>query len=195
MTDRALENAEIKRNQLLERKRALREQIGSVDRQLSAVEVFIANWHEFANTDPESPVDNATVMNENIAGTTQAVSRKAKGNSRKEDVAAAAREAILERGAPIMRDELFELLTERGLIIQGKDPKMVLSTMLWRMRAKIVRLKSGGYWPADVISAENGYSEEVARDMFAEDQAARQEAERISVEAADEAMAKTNPDD
>lgn len=157
MSDRALENAEAKRNQLLARKKALREQMDSVDLQLSVVEVFIANWHEFANADPESPVDSLAITNENVAGTSQRVKRKVTRNSKKEDVADAAREIALERGAPVMRSDLFKALVERGLTIEGTDPEMVLSTMLWRMRHRIVRVKGGGYWPADVPNEEAGY--------------------------------------
>jgi hypothetical protein len=165
MTDKALQNAEAKRNQLLERKKALRVEMDSVDLQLSVTEVFIANWHEFASADPESPVENLTVTNENIAGTTQAVKRKTTRNSKKEDVAEAAREIALERGAPIMRDELYDLLTARGLVIEGKDPQMVLSTMLWRVRDKVARVKGGGYWPADIPNAEVGYDPSTAQEM------------------------------
>jgi hypothetical protein len=56
---------------------------------------------------------------------------------------------IQERGEPMARRELFDELAGRGIVIQGKDPEMVLSTMLWRSKEKIVRLPGHGYWPAD----------------------------------------------
>jgi hypothetical protein len=47
------------------------------------------------------------------------VKRKAIGNPRNEDVAAAPA-AILERGAPIMRDEVYGLPTAQGMVITTK---------------------------------------------------------------------------
>ena len=57
-----------------------------------------------------------------------------------------------------MREELFPALIEKGFVIEGNDPHMVLSTMLWRMKdkAKIVRLRGGGYWLADRPLPEPG---------------------------------------
>ncbi len=78
-------------------------------------------------------------------------------NPKKEDVAAKARELILEHGEPMGRTELFEALSEAGVVIRGSNPEMVLSTMLWRMSSQIVRLQPHGYWPADVPNAEVGF--------------------------------------
>lgn len=47
------------------------------------------------------------------------------------------------------RKELFNALAKEGLVIHGKDPEMVLSTMLWRASDTIVRLPPHGYWPKD----------------------------------------------
>lgn len=38
------------------------------------------------------------------------------------------------------RKELFNALAKEGLVIHGKDPEMVLITMLWRESDTIVRL-------------------------------------------------------
>lgn len=158
MTDRALENAKSKRNQLIETKRRLLAELAECDEQINQIDKFIKAWHAFAEDDTLRAVENLSESDSNETATTESVSRRTSGNSRKEEVAAAAREIILERGEPIMRDELYDLLTARGLVIRGKDPLMVLSTMLWRMRDQIVRLDSGGYWPADVPNAAIGYA-------------------------------------
>jgi hypothetical protein len=45
------------------------------------------------------------------------------------------------------RDDLFEAVRAQGLLIRGKDPMMVFSTMLWRMPNRFVRLGAKiGYW-------------------------------------------------
>jgi hypothetical protein len=61
-------------------------------------------------------------------------------NSKKEEVAEAAHAVILANGSPLSRLELYTMLIERGLTIEGADPETVVSTMLWRSKDKIVRL-------------------------------------------------------
>lgn len=165
MPDRAVENAKAMKDQLLARKRRLLAELQDIDDQIGRIDAFVKDWHLFAESDPESAVDKLADVNANKAATSQPVKRKATGNSRKEDVAAAARYVILERGVPIMRDELYDLLTAQGMVIQGKDPQMVLSTMLWRMRDQIARVKGGGYWPADIPNQEAGYDPATATDL------------------------------
>ena len=84
-------------------------------------------------------------------------------NSSKEAVAEAAYKLVKMRGDRIMRDELYDLLIEQGIVINGKNPKMILSTMLWRVKpSKLVRLKGGGYWLKDKrYDAENYIPEEI----------------------------------
>jgi hypothetical protein len=72
-------------------------------------------------------------------------SARTKGNPSKEEVAVKVKELILERGLPIARNDLFEALESRGIIIRGADPKVVLGTMLWRTE-DIIRLRGHGYW-------------------------------------------------
>jgi hypothetical protein len=47
------------------------------------------------------------------------------------------------------RKALLKAVTERGIILSGKDPGMVLSTMMWRMRNEFVGLPRWGYWLKD----------------------------------------------
>ncbi|MGC3938962.1 hypothetical protein ACOTTU_14260 [Roseobacter sp. EG26] len=54
-----------------------------------------------------------------------------------------------EEGTPLSRDELFEKLAERDIVIHGNNPPVVLQTMLWRMQERIVHLKGHGYWPRE----------------------------------------------
>lgn len=157
MSDKALQNAKTHKDQLVKERHGLNERLLELDREIGRVDQFISDWHAFAG-------GLAVISGENVSGETtnepeqkDRTQKKTTGNSPKEEVADAAREIILERGAPIMRDELYGLLTERGLTIHGKDPMMVLSTMLWRMKDRVVRLKGGGYWPAGVANEEFRY--------------------------------------
>lgn len=70
-------------------------------------------------------------------------------NPPRQQVADAALSLIRAAGKPLGRQELYDELTAKGLVIHGKDPVMVFSTMLWRERSRIARLRGFGYWPAD----------------------------------------------
>lgn len=145
MPDKAIENAMKHRDGLAVKINAAQQQIDEWKRELKRVDAFIDDWHSFASEDGSS----TTSILEIGKSPSTAPKRRTTGNSSKEEVAEAARELIAERGEPIARDELYDLLTKRGLTIDGKDPQMVLSTMLWRMRDRVVRLKEGGYWLQD----------------------------------------------
>lgn len=157
MTDKALENAKNKRKQLLDRKRQVVAELHEIDHSINEIDQFMKAWHKFAEEAANWLVDKSE-HEANKSEHSDTVKSKATGNSRKEEVADAARKFIEDRGEPIMRDELYDLLTAEGLTIKGKDPKMVLSTMLWRMRHRVIRLKSGGYWLAEVPNDKYGYT-------------------------------------
>jgi hypothetical protein len=70
-------------------------------------------------------------------------------NSKKEEVARVAREILAGQDKPMPRKALLKAVTERGIILSGKDPGMVLSTMMWRMRNEFVGLPRWGYWLKD----------------------------------------------
>lgn len=157
MSDKALSNAEAKRNQLLDRKKALSAELSDLDGQLDQIERFIAAWHQFASGDTESAVDNFTLLSPSQNQNKPETSKKPSRNSKKEVVADAARKIIFQRGEPISRADLYEALMGYGLTIEGGDPDMVLSTMLWRMKHQVVRLRTGGYWLADKDWPAAGY--------------------------------------
>ena len=70
-------------------------------------------------------------------------------NPSRVEVTDAALALVRNANKPMGRQELYDLLTEQGLAIHGKNPLMVFSTMLWRERERIARLRGHGYWPAD----------------------------------------------
>ncbi|RVD56024.1 hypothetical protein EN828_23095 [Mesorhizobium sp. M2D.F.Ca.ET.185.01.1.1] len=155
MSDVALENAKaLKIKALSEISRLEAELRGWHDRILMA-DQFIDQWNAFASGEPVIPVESVSAEQNKPAPSS--VKRKAIRNSKKEDVAEAARAVIRERGEPVSRSELFKALIDRGLTIEGSDPEMVLSTMLWRMRDRVVRFKTGGYWLCEVPYEPEGY--------------------------------------
>lgn len=151
MADKALKHAEDERDDLAN-KIAEFERLLPVYRERKAkAERFIADWYEYAGLEvPEkSDATDAKVLIARDDNSLAPRKRTRPKNPAKEHVAAVVCEIIRERGSPQMRADLFDALAKRGVAIQGKDPQMVLSTMLWRMGDVIVRLQGGGYWPAE----------------------------------------------
>lgn len=172
MTDKALENAKALKMQANQEIARLEAEIHTWRVNLDRAEQFIDQWNAFASGEAVNPVEGVSAQ-ENKKEPSP-VKKKATRNSKKEDVAAAALEIIRERGEPVSRSDLYTALIERGFTIEGTDPEMVLSTMLWRMMKVIVRLKSGGYWPRGEIAPEHGYSKEVADQMDRDAQAVQE---------------------
>lgn len=162
MSDRALKNAEVQRDQLLAERNDLKARIADIEKRMAAADAFIYQWHQFAD---DKPVENVNVR---VTGVSVEVAAgevgitsdgRAKGNSNKEDVAAEARRIVVELNKPVPRADLFALLVARGFVLKGSDPQMVLSTMLWRAgkAAGIVNLKNRGYWKAEADWPEARY--------------------------------------
>lgn len=128
--------------------------LARLENERGNVTAWVDMWHQLAGTQP-SPV----AAERNMIGlpVEEAVKRNRPKNPDREVVANAALEIIQEYGQPLSRHELFEKLTERGIVIEGKDPEMVLSTMLWRSKDKIVRLPPFGYWPKEKAFEEAKY--------------------------------------
>lgn len=157
MSDKALENALAARDALAVKINNAQAEIDDWRRELSKIEEFVALWHGFAGM--EAPLGRRDQPQPALGGASPLTDTQEPRpkNPRKEDVAEAALKIIAERGRPILRDELFELLAAQGVNIHGKDPHMVLSTMLWRMRGKVARIEGCGYWPADRDYRPAGY--------------------------------------
>jgi hypothetical protein len=140
VTDKPLKNAERKRDSLAAEINSLAQRTEELKREIAKIDDWIAQWHEFAGKD-----EAATAAPESHEPAPPAArSARTKGNPSKEEVAAKVKELILERGLPISRNDLFESLESRGIIIRGADPKVVLGTMLWRTEG-IIRLRGHGY--------------------------------------------------
>lgn len=150
MSDKALKNAKTLRKQLLDERDALDLRREEILKRLATVDSFIHNWHAYASGEVESaPVRQSESMDSESKTGTNNIQKKTTGNPSKEEVAEVARELIRKRSAPIPRKELLELLLSEGLQIRGTDRDKVLSTMLWRMKNKVVNLPRVGYWLAE----------------------------------------------
>ena len=153
MTDTALEAAASRMAELERNISAQRNTINDANTKLSRLEkehadvaAWIEMWHNLAGTQGRPVAAERTEINLPVQ---KAVKRTRPKNPGREYVVDKAVEIIREWGHPMGRQTLFEALAERGIAIFGKDPEMVLSTMLWRSKHKIVRLTPYGYWPAD----------------------------------------------
>ena len=154
MTDIALSNAEKKRDELRTRMNEssarIQELVTSLEADAHALEGvmnFIKLWHEMAGIAPPADTQPTAVPDTPLA---KAPKPKKPKNSDKTEVALAAAELIKEAGRPLGRSMLFDKLIAKGFTIEGKDPQMVLSTMLWRMPNIVTRLDGFGYWPTGI---------------------------------------------
>lgn len=159
MSDNAIRTALSKRAEVEDRIRKLERRIKREKEQIIEINKFIQQWEKFSGRAVSSVVEpNALNEKGDFAATVgNSQVRMVPVNPRKEEVAEIAKQVLISAGKPLSRNELFKLLTAKGLTIHGSNPEMVLSTMLWRTRdtSNIVRLKSGGYCLKENASPED----------------------------------------
>lgn len=161
MTDTAIRNAAALKDGLESEIRALEQKIREKKDELERTKAFISAWHAFADESSKKRVSDLFPVHD-----TSGQQQKPQ-NPKKEFVAARVAEIIREAGVPKSRAELFKALKAQGIVLQGKNPEMVLSTMLWRSSDTIVRLPSHGYWLADVPYDPAGYDpKKMTPDIF-----------------------------
>ena len=164
MTDRALANAEKVRDELADKINKTNQRLELMRKELASVEKFISDWHRFADSDLDSGQDSNWKTSYPQAGINSAPldgvwvplpppfplppppGTPPRKNPDKAEVGKVAKVIIYAAQKPVPRTELFQALAERGIRIHGKDPEMVLSTMMWRMKEDFVRLPHHGYW-------------------------------------------------
>jgi hypothetical protein len=139
MTDRALANAEKRRDEIAAEINKLNQSLDELRKSLASVENFISDWHRFADVALDSGADAGPHSREDT-GRQRIIPRilaqddatgPAHKNPDKAIVGQHAKAIIHELGRPVSRSELFTLLGLRGINLEGKEPEMVLSTMLW----------------------------------------------------------------
>jgi hypothetical protein len=147
---------------------------------LARVDAFIRDWHAFAGTGDAPAPQHVGVSQPSDARSEEAqpeafrielvspsrlpdgARRRRPRNPSKEEVAAKVREILNFVGHPLTRPELLRRLNDDGVVIEGANPDVVLSTMLWRMRDRIVHHKGHGYWlaeralPSETVTYEHG---------------------------------------
>lgn len=150
MADAALENAMARKaaqeqeiEAILEAMQRLEDRRSAAVADLARTRAFIRTWYEMAGIQQPATEE----QKESEAPDPAPASEPKPKNPNRKFVTQKCVEYIREAGKPLMRSELFERLAADGIVIQGKDPEMVLSTMLWRTKDLIRRLKAGGYWP------------------------------------------------
>ncbi len=162
--DKAVANALAERVRVSEMIEDAQRKIALWKQEIDRIDVFVSDWYRFAGVKPPASVSDVERTAPAIEAPTtdpefksETLKRPTK-NSKKEDVAKAAREIILEKGEAVQPLDLFEALVSRGLVIEGTDPKGVMTTMLWRTKDHgVVRLAHHGYWLADQPYMRAGY--------------------------------------
>ncbi len=140
MGESAFKNAENRRDGIAAEINALQAKIEQKRKELERVKAFIRDYEMFASGEPELEL-------EKNAATTPAPAPKKHVNPDKEAVGDVVEKTLRVNMSPMSRDALFREVMASGLDIQGKDPLMVFSTMLWRMPKRFVRLGGKiGYW-------------------------------------------------
>jgi len=150
--DAAYKNAMARRDQLAAEINQIQQRLEELRREIGRVDSFLRDWAEFAGVPAAAAVDSANTS----APPPDETKPRAK-NPPKEAVVEVVREILRSRGEPMGRSALYNALLKRGVVLEGSDPEMVLSTMLWRMKGAIVRIPKHGYWLADVSHESSGY--------------------------------------
>ena len=146
MSDAALENAHTRRGALAAQINVLQQQLETVRRELQLVDEFIARWHTFASLEDNEPLTRA----DSSADNSRPEGRRRRPVNPSRDLVGDVVESLLrDWGRPASRARLFAELPEHDIHIQGTNPEMVFSTMLWRLKDRFVRVPGKGYWLAD----------------------------------------------
>lgn len=164
--DVAIQNATARRDAMRERiekidrdMEALRDARARAQSELNETESFIQMWYVMAG------VPNPLEQQREVDDAPLPPAPRPK-NPDREVVADMALDLIRFKQRPLSRRELFDALAAHGVAIHGKNPEMVLSTMLWRSQDKIVRLPQHGYWAKTEAYPEAAYFPGATGDIF-----------------------------
>lgn len=143
MSDAALANAHTRRGTLAAKITAQQQHLEALRRELQLVDEFIARWHTFAELEDGAPL---SCVDSPVDKSVEKEKRTRPLNPSRDEVGAVVEALLREWGRPASRARLFAEMPAHGLNIQGTNPEMVFSTMLWRMRDRFERLPKRGYW-------------------------------------------------
>lgn len=149
MNDPAIKNALERHDALAKRINELNQQLEEVRREMARVEQFIALWKEFSGEKVDGP-EIAPIRNKIRTIRIPQSGGDKPVNPPKERIGDVLEAFLKSRQRPATRKELQAHLREVGIQLQGTDPDMVLSTMLWRMKQRFTRVPPHGYWLTDI---------------------------------------------
>lgn len=156
MIDTALMNAVQIRDEMAAEIADAEAKIKACRARMERAERFIGDWEEFSGQSAPAPAVVARTPDDVVQ---RRMDAKAK-NPKKEEVAQAAVALLREHGSPMSRTDLMNALAERGIVVHGTRPEVVLQTMLWRTKHIVAHLKGYGYWPAADDYEPAGYNVE-----------------------------------
>lgn len=141
MADTAYQNAMKRRDDVAAKIAQLEQDVIEFRRELGQIDAFLSAWRKFAGVSEDT--EARLTLFDTEAGDGK---RERPDNPSREEVVKHVRDLIRARGEPIARNTLLKALEVDGVQIRGKDPNMILSTMLWRSKDDVVRLRGHGYW-------------------------------------------------
>lgn len=152
MGDAALDNAHSRRGALAAQINVQQQRLEELRRELQLVDEFIARWHTFAVLAADEPLIRSEVSVDNSSENEK---RRRPVNPSRESVGNVVEALLKEWGRPASRRRLFDELPNHDIHLQGRDPEMVFSTMLWRMQDRFERVPKRGYWLKGVPVPDN----------------------------------------
>ena len=142
MSDAAYQNAKARRDALAAEKNALLQRVEDADRALARVDQFLKDWEVFASGSEHIE----TIVSKPVAFKIAVNPSARPKNPPKEEVGRLVYDYLDQKGEPASRRQIFAHLQACNVNLEGTDPQMVLSTMLWRLKSNFYRIPGRGYW-------------------------------------------------
>ncbi|HVV78557.1 MAG TPA: hypothetical protein VHD59_02940 [Pseudolabrys sp.] len=139
-SDPAFVNAQERRDTIVSELSLAQQKVDELRKELARVDQFLRDWRAFAGEIEEEPEFAMTADSPPVGK-----------NPDKQLIGDLAEASMVTKGRPIPRRELMEDLKKNGVFLHGKNPDMILSTMMWRMQDRFVRIPGFGYWFRDEI--------------------------------------------
>ncbi len=131
MSAKAVRNAKKKERELLQ--------------ALEDVRKFLSLYEEFSGFPKENTKESPSE-----SGSISSLSAKPVENfqaATPSQIAAAAKQLILNAGKPLTRSELAFALTRAGVILNATDESKYVGTIMWRHKNSFEQIEGEGYWP------------------------------------------------
>lgn len=123
--------------------------------ELERLDTFIATYEELAAASQPAAESKITAPLE-AASTRPADDAQPSKGAPQEELERIALRILLEHGAPLQRQALFDRVKATGITIGGRDERANFGTKISRSE-KFVNLSKLGYWPVDKPCDAAGY--------------------------------------